>query len=93
MLEKSPHATQFDWNLCIICQAFTDERLQCPANETHRRKDIGSGYDTISENLKEFSRHGDNTHALSTYIKQFCVKSRESGINRVSYILLRSLRD
>ena len=59
--------TQFDWNLCIICQEFTDECLQCPANETHRQKDIGSGY--ISENLKEFSRHGDNTPAISTYIK------------------------
>ena len=42
--------------------------MQCPANETHRWKDIESGYDTISENLKEFRRHGDNTPAISTYI-------------------------
>ena len=65
--KESP--TQFDWHLCIICQEFTDERLQCPGNETHHWKDIGSGYNTVSENLKELSRHGDNTPTLSTYIK------------------------
>ena len=41
-----------DWNKCIICQAATDESLQCPAES--RRTDQGAGYITFSENLAHF---------------------------------------
>ena len=55
--EEDPQSN-FDWNLCIICQETTNKHLQCPASETHRRKDIGSGYVTLTENLKAFSELG-----------------------------------
>ena len=56
-----------DWNLCIICQETTNERLQCPASETHRRKDIGSGYVTLAENLQAFSELGIDTPVIKSF--------------------------
>ena len=57
----------FDWNLCIICQETTNERLQCLAPETHRRKDIGSGYVTLAENLQAFSELGIDTPVIKSF--------------------------
>ena len=57
----------FDWNLCIICQETTNERLQCPASGTHRRKDIGSGYVTLAENLQAFSELGIDTPVIKWF--------------------------
>ena len=57
----------FDWNLCIICQETTNERLQCPASETHRQKDIGSGYVTLAENLQAFSELGIDTPVIKAF--------------------------
>ena len=61
---------EFDWDRCIICQELKKERLQCPVNasETHSRKEIGSGYITTTENLKAFSKLGDDT-SLTKYFK------------------------
>ena len=48
----------FDFECCLICQKDTGETLQCPANEQHRRKAIGSGYATLIANITEFQKHG-----------------------------------
>ena len=56
-----------NWDLCIICQNETKEKLQCPANETHLRCNIGSGYATLSRNLKEFAKFGVKTIAAEIF--------------------------
>ena len=43
-----------DWDLCIICQQRSVEKLQCPANS--KRKDAGVGYTSFVCNLKEFQK-------------------------------------
>ena len=59
--------SNFGWNLCIICQETTNERLQCPAFETHGPKDIGSGYVTPTENLQAFSELGMDTPVIKSF--------------------------
>ena len=51
----------FDWELCVICQTSTSEALQCPAQQKHRRADIGCGYTTVARNLYSFSKLGIDT--------------------------------
>ena len=48
--------TTLNWKLCIICQEEKDEPLTCPMNS--KRKDLGSGYASLSENLIEFDELG-----------------------------------
>ena len=48
--------TTLNWKLCIICQEEKDEPLTCPMNS--KRKDLGSGYASLSENLIEFEKLG-----------------------------------
>ena len=38
-----------------------------PASETHRRKDIGSGYVTLAENLQAFSELGIDTPVIKSF--------------------------
>ena len=45
-----------DWELCVICQESNKEGLQCPTDS--RRADIGAGYRTIADNLKQFADLG-----------------------------------
>ena len=59
--------SNFDWNLCIIFQETTNERLQCPASKTHRLKDIGSGYVILTENLQAFSELGMDTLVIKSF--------------------------
>ena len=66
----------FDWELCIICQKNSKEKLQCPANEGHLRPDIGSGYVTLANNLREVSLLG----VVTPLTKSF-------GINNLDRIL------
>ena len=49
---SSGHLTVTNWKLCVICQEEKAEPLTCPSKS--RRKDVGSGYRSLSENLKEF---------------------------------------
>ncbi|KAG0724212.1 hypothetical protein GWK47_041115 [Chionoecetes opilio] len=41
-----------NWELCILCQAETDEPLQCPLRST--MKPSGSGYASLTEDLLQF---------------------------------------
>ena len=45
-----------DWELCVICQESNKEGLQCPTDS--RRADIGAGYRTLADNLKQFADLG-----------------------------------
>ena len=49
---SSGHLTVTNWKLCVICQEEKGEPLTCPSKS--RRKDVGSGYRSLAENLKEF---------------------------------------
>ena len=80
---------KFDWNFCIICQETTNERLQCPASETHRRKDIGSGYVTLAENLQAFSELGIDTPVIKSFknlesLPTCLLENQGSGINHAT---------
>jgi len=44
--------TSVNWELCVICQQKTQEKLQCPANS--KRKDYGIGYISFLENVRAF---------------------------------------
>jgi len=47
--------TEFEvnWNLCFICQTFTNEKLQCPADS--KRCDVGVGYKSFADILPAFA--------------------------------------
>ena len=45
-----------DWDQCVLCQKDTSEKLCCPAESS--RGDLGSGYQTIADNLLAFSNIG-----------------------------------
>ena len=47
-----------DFEYCLICQKDSSEKLQCPANETFRCKDVGFGYATLISNIIEFKKLG-----------------------------------
>lgn len=49
----SQHFTATDWKLCLICQEDKKEALTKP--DQSKRKDIGSGYRSLAENLVKFS--------------------------------------
>lgn len=40
-----------NWNLCAVCQADSDESLQCPLNSTSGP--VGYGYETFSRDCRE----------------------------------------
>lgn len=49
---SSRYLTVTNWKLCAICQEETSEPLTCPSKS--KRKDLGSGYSSLAENLVEF---------------------------------------
>jgi hypothetical protein len=53
LTESQNVARQIRWNLCILCQEKSSEPLVCPANS--KRKDIGSGYKSLSDSLSQFN--------------------------------------
>ena len=53
----SQQLTTTDWRLCIICQKDKNETLTKP--EQSKRKDIGSGYSSLAENLIKFNELGE----------------------------------
>ena len=50
--KKSRPPPRTNWELCILCQAETDERLQCPLRST--MKPSGVGYASLTEDLVQF---------------------------------------
>jgi len=46
--------TETDWKICILCQEQTDEGLAYPDG----RKNMRSGYDSLSENMIQFHNLG-----------------------------------
>ena len=42
-----------DWELFVICQQSTKEKLRCPADSI--REDKSAGYKILTENLKHFA--------------------------------------
>ena len=48
--------TMTDWKLCLICQEQKEEPLTCPSQS--KRKDVGSGYSSLAENLIRFHELG-----------------------------------
>ena len=52
-----------DWDLCVIYQKSSVEKLQCPANS--KRKDAGVAYTTFVPNLEEFQKLGITPECLN----------------------------
>ena len=40
-----------EFDLCLLCQKNTGEKLQCPAEHKHLHTDIGIGYRTLVDNI------------------------------------------
>ena len=59
-LPSSSHSSQqptvTNWKLCMICQEDNEEPLTCPLKS--KRKDVGSGYSSLAENLIRFNQLG-----------------------------------
>ena len=49
--------TPTDWSLCLICRENKTEKLTRP--DQTKRKDIGTGYSSLTENLIKFSELGE----------------------------------
>lgn len=49
-------ATETDWKLCFICQGTKTESLTSPSQS--KRKDKGSSYSSLAENLNKFNELG-----------------------------------
>ena len=49
----TPRPCITDWNICVICQKKTDERLVCPADS--KRQEVGAGYKSCAKNLLELN--------------------------------------
>ena len=46
-----------NWDLCALCQVDNiDEKVVCPVN--NKRKDHGSGYKSLADNLPKFAEVG-----------------------------------
>ncbi len=71
--------SRINWTLCVICQETTKEKLQCPAKESHRRFDIGSGYATLAKNLQAFSEIGVKTALTRIYQEENLEELLSSG--------------
>ena len=50
-ISKSTHET-IDWTFWAFCQESSPAAFQCPA--LSKRTDIGSGYDSLADNLKKY---------------------------------------
>ena len=67
-----------DWELFVICQQSTKEKLRCPADSI--REDKSAGYKILTENLKHFAdlhclpfsleRLGKKDAIVATFLKQ-----------------------
>ena len=53
---SSQQPTVTNWKLCMICQEDNEEPLTCPLKS--KRKDVGSGYSSLAENLIKFNQLG-----------------------------------
>jgi len=55
-LSSSQQPAVTNWELCMICQEDTEEPLTCPSKS--KRKDVGSGYSSLADNLIKFNQLG-----------------------------------
>ena len=51
-LKRSKPPPSTNWDICVLCQAVTDESLQCPLRST--KQSVGSGYASLAEDLFRF---------------------------------------
>ena len=54
--------TVTNWKLCMICQEDDEELLTYPSKS--KRKDVGSGYSSLADNLIKFSQLGELLFSL-----------------------------
>ena len=45
---------EINWNLCILCQETTEEKLQCPSNKKGINRDLV--YDNLAKTLYDFNK-------------------------------------
>ena len=54
--------TVTNWKLCMICQEDDEEPLTHPSKS--KRKDVGSGYSSLADNLIKFNQLGELPFSL-----------------------------
>ena len=73
-----------DWKLCLICQEQKEESLTCPSQS--KRKDVGSGYSSLAENLIRFHELGqlpinlerlDEGNGFMVHTMVLCLRSHQ----------------
>jgi len=62
--ENRSQDSTIDWNLCILCQDATCEKLNDPTNSTNKHIDGASGYLTVSRNLIKLKELGSLSPAI-----------------------------
>ena len=55
-METGQVRTEKNWNLCVLCEQETEEKLVCPINST---RNYGSGYKRLADNLQQFREIGE----------------------------------
>ncbi len=57
MDESSGQNADIDWKKCILCQQYTSEKIECPANS--KQSNRGAGYFTLQRDLLGFCEAGE----------------------------------
>jgi len=54
--KQAKQGDPINWEICVLCQKYNRDVLQCPANST--KAPIGSGYKSLAEHLIKFHELG-----------------------------------
>ena len=53
-----------NWNLCLVCQSDSNEKLVCPSNS--KRTDKFAGFKTLLEGIRDFEKVKELPYDLSS---------------------------
>ena len=97
-METGQVRTEKNWNFCALCEQETEEKLACPLNST--RKNYGSGYKSLADNLQQFREIGelpihsslsslDEENGIEVTLKRHEAKWHKSCFNKCSTLKLQ----
>ena len=97
-METGQVRAEKNWNLCALCEQETEEKLVCPLNST--RKNYGSGYKSLADNLQQFCEIGevpiqvslsslDEGNGIEETLKSHEAKWHKSFLNKCSTLKLQ----
>ena len=97
-METGQVRTEKNWNFGALCEQETEEKLVCPLNST--RKNYGSGYKRLADNLQQFHEIGelpiqaslsslDEGNGIEETLKRHEAKWHKSCFNKCSTLKLQ----